>query len=65
MRFIRRVTSYACIRVPLHVGVRAREIWLDLASLLREEGTVRYGTDRAVSLEYLGGGGHILFRRAG
>jgi len=38
-----RVTSYACIRVPLHVGVRARErIWLDLASLLREEGTVRY-----------------------
>lgn len=30
----------------------------------RRNGTLRYGTGRAVSLEYLGGGGHILFRRA-
>jgi len=35
------------------------------ASLLRKEGTARYDTGRVVSLEYLGGGGHILFRRAG
>lgn len=59
-----RVTSYACTRVLLYVGVRARGRARVVVER-RRNGTLRTAQTGAVSLEYLGGGGHILFRRAG
>jgi len=68
MRFIRSCHFVcSCIRLPLHVGVSMRVCSrAGEPALLKKGETARYTRyrTRAVSLEYLGGGGHILFRRA-